>query len=100
MGIKPVREDAMPVRTILLCIATLLSATAAAQTADTSGKGESKPAAKPAASKPAAGEAAKAQSEVLIRTAKKAECVVKPVMSDDDLRNCGARAPMQYEKPR
>lgn len=84
----------MPIRTTLLCLAALLGAPAAAQTPSDTAKA----AARPAASKPAAD--APARSEILIRTAKKAECVVKPVMSDNDLRNCGARAPMQYEKPR
>ena len=53
-----------------------------------------KPAAKPAAQAP------KPPSDTLARASKPAPCVVKPVMSDADLRNCGARVPVTYEKPR
>jgi hypothetical protein len=56
-------------------------------------------AAKPAAApKPAAREVT--ADAALGRTAKPAPCVIKPVMSDNDLRNCGARVPVTYEKPR
>ena len=57
------------------------------------------PAAKPAAAPRPAAPAVTADA-ALGRTAKPAPCVVKPVMSDDDLRNCGARVPVTYEKPR
>ena len=62
---------------------------------------EPKPqAAKPAAS--AAKPAAKppASDAPVTRTLAKVECIIKPVMSDQDLKNCGARVPLTYQKPR
>ncbi|MGQ0653002.1 MAG: hypothetical protein ACT4P4_12185 [Betaproteobacteria bacterium] len=57
-----------------------------------------KPAAQPAA--PAKPAAEPTPDAMLGRSSKPAPCVIKPVMSDQDLRNCGARVPLTYEKPR
>jgi hypothetical protein len=81
----------MSVRTIVFCLAAVFAFPVAAQAPEDK---TTKPAAKP---KPVA----EVTSDAMIgRTAKTPPCVIKPVMSDDDLRNCGARVPVSYEKPR
>ena len=56
----------------------------------------SAPAAKPAAEpRPAPEPAEKPAPPVIERVTKPAPCEIKPVMSDDDLLNCGARVPLR-----
>lgn len=79
--------------------------------ADRSAAGQTAQATRPEAKAAAAPESAPAPQDqakpaapagdaALGRSAKAEPCVIKPVMSDADLRNCGARVPVTYEKPR
>jgi hypothetical protein len=71
-----------------------------AQATKPEAKAADAPPAKPAPKPAAAAKAESSGDAMLGRSTKPAPCVIKPVMSDADLKNCGARVPVSYEKPR